>query len=381
MSRHRAERRRQNTIDTQDQSAYAPTVKTHIKMLQTKTPTRFIGLDLARALTAYCIVLVHLDYICGSPPGLESLIRARDFGFPVIILSSFFTLTLALLRSPQQSLRQFINKRFWRIQIPLLVWTALYWIFHQAFLILTQHGTWTWPSPTLFLSGYRHLWFLQFAFLGALVVAPPVRYAARYPQHAGWFALACFTIAGGCGALRPALQQYCSLYIVPQVALDMRILVQETVRFAMYAPLGIGLAWLAPTLAAWSQRPSPRLLSGGLVIVTLAAHLGDEGAFSRAAYGLAVFLFLLQPITAFDWSITRLIAKYSYAIYIVHAGIAQITANGLGWLGVAYTPTVVFVGSVAVFGASLLVSIGLHRLNPAEWFIPLVTRPTHSAST
>ena len=69
---------------------------------KTSSPSqRYEGLDAFRGLAAFGVVWLHSSVIQDKPV-VETVtwLKLRDFSLPLIVMSSFFVLTISMLRKP-----------------------------------------------------------------------------------------------------------------------------------------------------------------------------------------------------------------------------------------------------------------------------------------
>jgi H+/Cl- antiporter ClcA len=131
---------------------------------------RYEGLDAFRVVSSFYVVFGHVYTFSGSPDALKSLFQAVTFSFPIIVMSSFFLLTRALLAKPDIGFGKYFSNSVRRLWIPFFVWTVIYslmWSF--IFPAIRGYTSFAFPSVTRLFSGYMHLWFLEFLFLGSLL--------------------------------------------------------------------------------------------------------------------------------------------------------------------------------------------------------------------
>lgn len=335
---------------------------------------RYVGLDLFRPVAAYGLVFYHFYLWGGSHPSLHWLIRLRDCTFSFFVLSSFFVLTISFKRSSERSFREFFLRRFHRIWIPCIIWTVLYLCFWNVFAPLIRGEPINWYSClAMLLCGYSHLWFLQFTFIGSLLLSPLLRFFTRNKQFHWHFSLLCFTTGLLLLFLRPLLIDHINCGGLPQVVGILRGTIDVAINSLPYIPLAIGIGLLADEIVALYRRRLFRTLTLLAVAVWMCIHLGIPTIqFSKEVYSLAVFVALLRPLTKFRFRSLCTIAEYSYAVYILNMWILMIAWSFLYRAGIDKTAGIVLTGSVVVFGLSLLSSILLRKLFPYHWLLPLI---------
>jgi hypothetical protein len=325
----------------------------------------------------YAVVLIHFYQGMGLAwsPSIDLLIRLRDCAFPAVVLTSFFVLTRSLFRSPDRSFRQFLTGRFWRLEMPCVVWSSLYWLMWGVLGPLAAGGRASWPPASLWLSGFAHLWFLQFLFVGSVVAYPLIRAIARQPGHRWLIAASCLAATFAYGMWgRPYLQVHIMGGWLDQADQSLRGGIRQTIAYTQYIPAALAVALAADTITGLYERFRFRALSLGAVATTLAVHVSSAGpGFSRILYSLAVFIALVQPWprSAVGWLLP--VSRYAYPIYILHPAVAQVVlVPFLVWPHLTVSLASVVAGSVLVFAASGLLGAVLRIVCPWDWFLPLV---------
>ncbi|MFO7693428.1 MAG: acyltransferase [Vicinamibacterales bacterium] len=342
----------------------------------TPARARYDGLDVFRAISIYGVVVIHFSQVLGLPstPGLELVIRLRDCSFPIIVLTSFFVMTRSIMAKPDRSFGPLAAGRFMRLAVPCLIWTALYWVMWEVAGPLGRGGTPSWPPLTLWLTGFVHLWFLQFLFLGTVAAYPFIRFIVRRPRL-NWVFAAGFAAATAAYGLwgREYLTEHALSVWMNQADDSLRIAATKAVAWGKYIPVGIAMAFLADTIDALYRRPAFRAATLAAAAAALLLHVGSAAPeVSRSLYSLAVFVVLLRPWPpgSLDW--LRPAARYSYPIYIVHPAVAQVVVGALALGHVPASLPLLLPGSVAVFALSGVAAAMLRRVVPADWFLPLV---------
>jgi peptidoglycan/LPS O-acetylase OafA/YrhL len=315
-----------------------------------------------------------MNLVSGSIPSLNLLVKVSG-SFPIIIMSSFFVLAISFERKPERSFRQFFTKRFQRIWVPFFIWTMLYLLFGEILIPIAKGArAISWPSATLLVSGYRHLWFLQFIFVGSILAAPLFSHFARRRSSRRLFAVLCFVAAL---LYELALKQFLLRNFVPawpsRGDMNWLIFTMQTVDFLVYAPAGIGIALLADEINALHKRRAFRVITILFASAALLVHLmSAPNPFTRVIYSLALFIALLRPLRRLSLKSVRFIAKYTYAIYILHLGVVGIVAWVLYVAHVELNTKVILVSSMFAFVLSLFVAVLLRSLFPWDWFLPLI---------
>jgi len=347
--------------------------------------SRYDGLDLFRPFSIFGVVLIHFSQALVLPPTPAFLffVRVRDCALPIMVLTSFFVLTRALMADPGRTFARFAAGRFRRLVVPCVIWTALYWVMFEVAGPLWSGGQAAWPPATRWLSGFIHLWFLQFLFVGGVILFPLIRWIVRHPRLRWMSAAACVAAAAVYWAWSaPHLSSDAVLSWVQDADVSLKVAIRQSVVYAKYPLLGVAIALVADPLAGFYRRPAFRAATVLAAVGALAVHANASApAVSRIVYSLAVFIALLRPWTpgALRW--VRPVAKYSYPIYILHPAVAPVVAGAFavwqmgpslpGWLA----------GSVVVFALSGAAAVLLRKPVPADWFLPLVRMPERGAGT
>jgi len=338
--------------------------------------TRYDGLDAFRALGIFGIVLFHVYHAGGQAwsPSIDALMRLRACSLPIVILISFFVVTRSVLGHPDQPYARFVGRRFWRLGVPCLLWSAIYWfMWHVAGPVLRGGRPW-WPPATLWLSGFEHLWFLQFLLLGAIGAFPLVRGIARHPRVRWVAAIACVAVAAAYAVWgRPSLFFLITHSWVEQADTSVRVALRQGSAHAHFVPLGVAAAIAADAIARWHARPPFRVLTIAALAVTLVVHVTRAlPGVSRVLYSTALFVVLLRPWPPGSLAWLRPAVRYLYPIYIIHFALARGASGLFAAEGLTATLPGLVAASAAVFVASGFVAAALRRAVPADWFLPLI---------
>jgi hypothetical protein len=181
---------------------------------------------------------------------------------------------------------------------------------------------------------------------------------------------------------RPFFTRAAALVWSDDADLSLRVGVGQTIRYAKYTVMGIGLGLASESVAAGYRRPAFRVATLVAAAAASAVHVaGIAPTVSRAAYSLAVFLVLLRPSFRGKGEWLRPVARYSYPIYILHPAVAQAALALPVWFASGSTLASLLAGSVAVFAASGAAARLLRAVVPADWFLPLVPVGTRRAGT
>jgi peptidoglycan/LPS O-acetylase OafA/YrhL len=338
--------------------------------------SRYKGLDAVRVLCSFGVVFLHVYVAAGSPASLDLLIKLRDFALPVMVLTSFFLLSKSLMRRRESGASSFFSRRVERLWLPLIVWTffycsALTFIFP---LLLGSATRPEFPTPLVFLTGYRHLWYLQFAFIASAIVYLLFTAVAKLRISETKLAAGCFAASVVYGILYYALVKDFAVWDKYESEFDngFRIFISQASYYVVYVPAAVGFALIADKLKEWSARPAARRFLFGIVLVAAAAHVGtNEFVKTREIYSLVVFLLALQPWAHIPFGFVTTLAKYSYGIYILHFLPAQMVEIFLGWS--YFEPNAANVLGLTIiiylisFGAAFLI----RKLFHAAWLLPL----------
>ena len=339
---------------------------------------RYEGLDSLRVLSSFGIVFLHVYVSAGYPSSLDSFLKFRDFALPVMVMLSFFVLTLSLMRKPDVDFGHFSVGRLKRLWIPLIIWTFIYSLL-TMFVIPFLFGWESFgdlPSPAVFFTGYRHLWFLQFIFIGSLFCYPLVYWLIgerNLPQIK--LSLLCFCATFLYGFLFYLfLKDYTDWdNFSSETDISLKIFVSQAGNYILYIPLAIGTALLSDKINDLFARTAFRAASVVLVLIAMAIHITTSDVLlTREIYGVAVFLAALQPWGKIPFSVWHTLASYSYGIYILHFFLAQLL-----WVFVAYknlelSGAAVLTITVVIYFASFAAAILIRKLFPVDYFLPLV---------
>lgn len=348
---------------------------------KTSSPQRYEGLDAFRGLAAFGVVWVH-TFVSVSISGSVSensatWLKLRDFSLPLIVMSSYFVLTISMLRKPESKFSSFFTTRFKRLWVPLFIWTSVYCLM-WAFVMPKIFG-WNnfveMPSVEAFIGGYMHLWFLQFIFLGSLIVYPLLRWlkSKSEPERikiSVLFFLAAAVYAVVFKLLVLTVQQ--SLYLSKTSYSSIVFTIQSS-KYAFFIPIAIGLGLLSDKINNLYKLNVFRICSLIAVLFTLIFHLTTENnTLTAPMYGIAVFMAALQPWKRIPFRLVYISAAYSYGIYILHFFLCEalqvLVSKGKHEFDSAAIFSISVLFYVMSFGAAVL----LRKMIPVDWFIPLV---------
>ncbi len=302
---------------------------------------RYEGIDSFRIFGIFGVVLIHFynDCSCGPNVSVEQIIRFRDCTFPFIILTSFFLIARSAWRKPERDFRHFASGRFKRLEIPLLLWTVVYWgIWNVAHPLV--YGYPIPRPPATLISGYAHLWFLQFIFLGSLILYPFVSLRGLFKRHHWLMALCCLAIViAHVLLLKPLVFQLQNTAWMSRADFSFSIFIANLNLYLPYVPIAIVIAMWADKITALYKHRKARILSLLSVAVTLLIHFAFGGAeLTRFFYSVAVFLAVLQPWPASVVNLLRPLAIYSYPVYILHYLVSRLLVAGFHRSQTEFTP-------------------------------------------
>lgn len=346
---------------------------------------RYEGLDIFRAVASFGVVLLHVHVSVGHPESLNWLIKLRDFALPLMVISSFFLLTISLTRKPHTDFRDFFNKRLKRLWIPFIVWTLIYcgiWTFFVP-AILGEESFGSFPSLSVLLTGYMHLWFLQFIFAGSLLIYPLLCYNAenRNFSRLKTSILCFFATFIYAGLFHLLLRNYTDWeYSNPDLDANLRLFISQVSAYTLYVPTGIGIGLAADKINRLFKSSFFRIISAALVGLAAIVHtMPYEIPFSREIYGISVFFFAIQPWRKTKLTFVYTLAAYSYGIYILHFGMAQALSLLAHYQVVELDEIGIIAASVVIYFLSFAAASALRKLTPWNYFLPLV--PVDSAKT
>ncbi|MDB5321809.1 MAG: hypothetical protein JWN40_3440 [Phycisphaerales bacterium] len=325
---------------------------------------RYLFLDVARLLAAIAIAWEHT-------PESPSLVRTSylgGFAVPFFTLGAVFLLFEGMRREPARAPLAYARARFYRLYLPLLVWSLIY-ILARDLKGLVLHRPLVTPNLGMFLTGAaHHMWFLPFLFILSLVLFWPARWLSR-ARSGTRIGVAIFSAAIGVviGCL-PFPDVY-------------HMITEEHVAFfldraAAAAPaifLGAALGAIYPLIPSRLLRNTAMALLGLAICVACIAvgyltHTRRVG-FENAA-GAGFFLFGLAPWEGAMIGRTATWGKMAFGFYLVHVlfieGI-QAAAVRAHIQPSAGLDVAVFVGTVA--GTLPLVRL-LSRARLTRWLIP-----------
>jgi peptidoglycan/LPS O-acetylase OafA/YrhL len=345
---------------------------------------RYEGLDAFRGLAAFGVVWLH-TVISGTTnqngfsPQVIAWLKLRDFSLPLIVMSSFFVLTISTLRKPGGKFSSFFTTRFKRLWIPLFIWTSIYCLVDIFVLpqVLGSKSVIETPAIDVFIGGYIHLWFLQFIFLGSLGVYP-VLYLLRSKSETKRTKIAfLFFLSAIIYAIvlklfiQNIINQHNLLPFKPSQSLI--TFITQSTKYVFFIPIAVGLGLLNGKINNLYNHGVFRVVSLVAVLFSLILHLTlDLITLTAPLYGIAVFLAALQPWKRIPFRLVYISAAYSYGIYILHFFLCEalqvLIVRGKYELDSKALFSISILFYVMSFGAAFL----LKKMIPVDWLIPLV---------
>ena len=338
---------------------------------------RYVALDVLRVACTFGVVFLHVFVTVGEPEPVRWMAKLRDFSLPVMVLSSFFVLTLSVTRK-LPDFEGFFFKRAKRLWLPMLAWTLLYAL-ALSFLLppMFDIAAPAMPPLAVYLTGYRHLWYLQFLFLGSLLIYPLLKRIARSDS---WRPTSSILLLALAALLFAATRTTPVRDMLPEeLDISIRIFVQQVMYCAPLVPLAVAVGLARGTIDRAFRSKRIRAFSLISVAVTAAAHLAFENLpFSREAFSVAVFLAALQPFRlAAAWRLEPF-ASASYGIYILHFLPVQVIWI-LGVLkGFNFDALSVVVLSLGIYLVCFGIARFASRITFLEWLLPGVSTSLHS---
>jgi peptidoglycan/LPS O-acetylase OafA/YrhL len=348
---------------------------------KTSSPQRYEGLDALRGLAAFGVVWGHtiVNTLISGNVSEDSVIwlKLRDFSLPMIVMSSYFVLTLSMLRKSESKFSIFFTTRFKRLWLPLFIWTSIYCLM-WAFVMPKIFGGNDFievPSIDAFIGGYMHLWFLQFIFLGSLIVYPLLRWlkSKSEPERikiAILFFLAAAVYAVIFKLLIQTVQQSLSL---SKPSYSLMVFTIQSGKYAFFIPIAIGIGLLSNKINSLYKLNAFRICSLIAVLFTLIVHLTTEkNTLTAPMYGIAVFMAALQPWKRIPFRLIYISAAYSYGIYILHFFLCEALQVLINRGKYELDSAAIFSIAVLFYVMSLGASVLLRKIIPVDWFMPLV---------
>lgn len=352
---------------------------------------KYPGLDLLRIVSAFGVVFLHVYVSVGQPSSVYWFLKFRDFSLPVMVISSFFVLTVSLSRRSGYSFFAFLGRRSMRLWLPMVVWTVFYsvagtFVLPQTFGI---DGA-ALPSVSVFLTGYRHLWYLQFLFLGSLLVFPLIMFGTANRGHLKQSPLRlCVALIASAIFLFLFRGLFAAWDLPgPEVDISVQMFVSQSVGCLPFIPLAVATALLREKIGRWFTvlqfRWASFLVAGSLAFL----HTATEGIpYTREAFAFAVFFTALQPTRAGRNGMLASLAQGSYGVYILHFLPVQIIGVLVGYKGYTFGGGSVVVLTAGIYVGCLAVASLARKIPAVEWLLPIaatayrqkLTAPEHKA--
>ena len=344
---------------------------------------RYEGLDAFRGFAAFGVVWLHTVTAgtanqAGFSSEVIAWLKLRDFSLPLIVMSSFFVLTISIIRKPESKFSGFFTTRFKRLWIPLFIWTSVYclmWIFVMP-PVLGSYGFGETPTIDVFIGGYMHLWFLQFIFLGSLIVYPVLGWLRSKSEPERIKIAFLFFSAAAIYAIvfKLFIQTIDQNNLFPfKPSQSLIVFVGQSAKYIFFIPIAVGLGLLIDKINNLYKQNVFRIYSLTAVLFILILHLTlGLIALTAPMYGIAVFIAALQPWKRIRFRLVYISAQYSYGIYILHFFLCDalqvLVIRGKHELESA----ALFSISVLFYVMSFVAAVLLRKIIPMDWFIPLV---------
>ena len=320
--------------------------------LPTSSEKRFFaGIDLVRPLAAFGVICFHLAYAfeVDLSPQIQRWLRLRDFSLPFFILVSVFLLSRSFLQEGSKPAPfRALKKRFHVLALPFLFWHAVY---SAIFLGVCRHLLGM-PVRARVLSehltGFEHLWFLQFTFLASCLVIGMMWLLPRKEERHWLYGTFALCLGLGLLSLRPTLRPL----------LDERLAYVQS--WVHLIPLGVALAFFYAARERWFcwSKLGPFAVGLALGGFVLCWTLGARPLVARTLVGVGVVLVALLPWPQRWAKRIRPISQYCYGIYVIHLlvllAFREVLRRGGISDAVAQSPWFIILGSLACFAGSYL---------------------------
>jgi len=347
----------------------------------------FDGLEAMRVFSSFGVVFLHVCSATGTTDFLELCVKFRDFALPVMVLSSFFVLTVSLRRKAdsERDFGDFFCRLVNRLFLPFFVWTGFYVLFIVVFVPLMMGETPSIDSFTtlVFLTGYRHLWYLQFLFAGSVIAYP---FILRALNHCRISAAKILFFGSGISIFYACFYHLVFRHQIRQMLasesdINLQIFVEQTSRYILFIPLAIGLGLTSGTIIELFKKKFCRRISLLLVILVMLLHVRTlSSAASQEFYGLVVFLAALQPWKKISYRFWQKLVEQSYGIYILHFFWVHIL-----WLFIAYynpeiNITMVLSAVFIIYLLSFTSALLVRKIFPVDWLMPFAGKQASKSS-
>ncbi len=258
---------------------------------------RVVGLDLLRIMAAVGIVWFHT---AGAP--YRSIGYA---GLPVFLLIFF---ALIARQGCAQSTRHFLRRRWDRLLLPWLFWSAVYGVSQlvkAAYHADVSHLEQLLSLQTVFMGTAIHLWYLPYAFISGLLIHLLNRRIWKIDNRlvvlgatlTGVFTLVVCTLGTRLHQCPPPLRQW---------------------GFGLAAiPLGLAIG---RSLTMPSRRTQMLLLSlvCGVTVSTCAVLAFLKSGSAPVPYGVAIMLVCLACFWPVHSRLVATVAPWTFGIYLIH---------------------------------------------------------------
>lgn len=319
-------------------------------------------LDYLRAFCTLCVIGIHTSgpFFRSSPAWSLTGVAGGVIDTTVRVgLPLFFMISGALLLAkPSASPGQFYLRRFPKILVPFLLYSAIYYTYTH-----TVEKPSSMALDDFFLSvaqgpQYYHLWFV-YALIGIYLVTPFLSLAISHTSDRTlWTALLVMLTALQIRQLAPMvdLQLDPQLFLVSPWLLyfvggyAMARLYEEHWRWAAF--LGLAVLGIVSTFFARAYRLQFGIFDQGLNMYALS--FGVFGLFISARRFLAERSILGRTI--------QVVAKYSYEIYLVHPLVLLWLRDKVFGMTSAHPIWNTFALTAAVLVVSLLVAAAIQTI-------------------
>lgn len=327
-----------------------------------------------RVIASFGVVFFHIYVAVGEEPSLHWLARLREFSVPVMVLMSFFLLASAIDRRGGCDVMTFVIRRVKRLWLPMIIWTTIYVmvvVFVIPFLFsLESTGA---PPLSVFLTGYRHLWYLEFLFLSSIAFLPAILFIVprlKDDETRSRYVSALFALALTLFVLFRAVPV--ADLLAEDADVNMHIFVSQSAANLPFIPVAVAIALIR-------TRISELLGKAGVYywLVLLVATLGIVHSFSTAPFSkefFAVSLFV-AAIGPFSTRIGRSfppLARYSYAIYILHFLPVHFVWIVCHIYGIEFGPGLILASTAGTVFVCVVSAFLLGRLPYSDIWLPAV---------